>query len=111
MNEPETPSPELLHARGEMQQAFHEEAARAAVEHFGPNVFVRAVVEISNYCRQDCAYCGMRRSNRTLKRFRTHVEQLAELLIQHRPASVTDVNIQAGEDPVAVREIALPLIR
>jgi biotin synthase len=33
------------------------------------------------------------------------------LLIHHRPASVTDVNIQAGEDPVAVREVALPLIR
>ncbi len=32
------------------------------------------------------------------------------MLIQHRPASVTDMNIQAGEDPVAVREIVLPLI-
>jgi biotin synthase len=31
-------------------------------------------------------------------------------LIQHRPASVTDVNIQTGEDPVAVREVVLPLI-
>ncbi|HXF09873.1 MAG TPA: radical SAM protein, partial [Desulfuromonadaceae bacterium] len=31
--------------------------------------------------------------------------------IHHRPGSVTDVNVQAGEDPVAVREIAIPLIR
>jgi biotin synthase len=69
------------------------------------------VVEISNYCRQNCHYCGMRRSNRELKRFRAQHEQLAELLIHRRPASVTDVNIQAGEDPVAVREVALPLIR
>jgi biotin synthase len=53
----------------------------------------------------------MRRGNRNLSRFRAHHEQLAELLIHHRPASVTDVNIQAGEDPVAVREVALPLIR
>ena len=53
----------------------------------------------------------MRRSNQALKRFRTHADQLAELLIHHRPRSVTDVNIQAGEDPVAVREIALPLVR
>src|SRR5213078_769117 len=55
--------------------------------------------------------CGMRRDNRTLDRFRAKADQLAELLIHHRPASVTDVNIQAGEDPVAVREVALPLIR
>jgi biotin synthase len=38
-------------------------------------------------------------------------DQLSELLLEHRPPSVTDINIQAGEDPVAVREVALPLIR
>ena len=53
----------------------------------------------------------MRRDNRSLARFRARHEQIAELLIHHRPASVTDVNIQAGEDPVAVREIAVPLIK
>lgn len=46
-----------------------------------------------------------------MSRFRAHHEQLAELLIQHRPASITDVNIQTGEDPIAVREVVLPLIR
>jgi biotin synthase len=111
MNELGMPGPELLHARGEAQKAFHERAAAVAATRFGRNVFVRAVVEISNYCRENCVYCGMRRSNRALKRFRTHAEQLAEVLIHHRPASVTDVNIQAGEDPIAVREVALPLIR
>jgi biotin synthase len=111
MNELGLPGPELFHARGKAQQALHERAAEAAISKFGRRVFVRAVVEISNYCRENCAYCGMRRSNRALKRFRTLAEQLAALLIEQRPASVTDVNIQAGEDPVAVREVALPLVR
>jgi len=111
MNDLGLPNPELLHARGEEQKVFHENAAQAVRSHFGPNVFVRAVVEISNYCRENCAYCGMRRSNKALKRFRIQADQLAELLIHHRPASVTDVNIQAGEDPIAVREVAIPLIR
>jgi len=53
----------------------------------------------------------MRRDNRALARFRARHDQLAELLIHHRPASVTDVNIQAGEDPVVVREVVVPLIR
>jgi biotin synthase len=53
----------------------------------------------------------MRRENRGLTRYRAHHEQMAELLLHHRPASVTDVNIQAGEDPVAVREVVLPLIQ
>ena len=111
MNELGMPTSEMLYARGEGQKAFHEQAASVTRGRFGRKVFVRAVVEISNYCRENCSYCGMRRSNRGLNRFRAKHEQLAELLIHHRPASVTDVNIQAGEDPVAVREVALPLIR
>ncbi len=105
------PTTAMLQLRGEAQRAFHEEAARAARTRFGQRVFVRAVVEVSNYCRENCAYCGMRRDNRQLTRYRASHEQLAGLLIHHRPESVTDVNIQAGEDPVAVREVVLPLIR
>jgi biotin synthase len=52
----------------------------------------------------------MRRDNKSLQRFRAHHEQIAEVLIHHRPASVTDVNIQCGEDPVAVREVVMPLL-
>ena len=100
-----------LDARGEAQEMLHARAAAAAEARFGRQVFLRAVVEVSNHCRENCGYCGMRRDNRSLDRFRARHDQLAELLIHHRPASVTDVNIQAGEDPVAVREVALPLLR
>jgi biotin synthase len=100
-----------LIGNGAHQAALHERARAVTRAAFGRLVFVRAVVEVSNFCRENCAYCGMRRDNRALRRFRARHDQLAELLIHHRPASVTDVNIQAGEDPVAVREVALPLIR
>jgi len=95
---------------GAAQVVFHERAAAATRNKFGKKVFVRAVVEVSNFCRENCHYCGMRRDNRSLDRFRAKYEHLAELLIHHRPSSVTDVNIQTGEDPVAVREVVLPLI-
>jgi len=107
---PVTPAIEALRAGGEAQRTLHARAAEAAVGQFGRRVFIRAVVEVSNFCRENCAYCGMRRDNRSLTRYRAHHEQLAELLLHHRPASVTDVNIQAGEDPVAVREVVLPLV-
>jgi len=99
-----------LTAIGARQRELHQAAANATRNRFGRSVFVRAVVEISNFCRENCAYCGMRRDNRALHRYRATHEQIAELLIHHRPASVTDVNIQSGEDPVAVREIVLPLL-
>jgi biotin synthase len=103
--------PHLLHLRGSAQAAFHERAAAAAAVQFGRRVFVRAVVEVSNYCRENCAYCGMRRENRQLDRFRAGLDLVAGLLIEHRPASVTDVNIQAGEDPTVARQVVLPLVR
>jgi len=105
------PNADVLYLHGGQQEAFHEEAAQVTRARFGNQVFVRGVVEVSNYCRENCAYCGMRRDNRALDRFRADYEQIAEVLIHHRPASLTDVNIQAGEDPVAVREVVLPLIR
>lgn len=101
---------ELLARNGE-QTALHERAAAAARTHFGDEVFVRAVVELSNFCRENCHYCGMRRSNRDLNRYRAKFDELAELLLHHLPPSVTDVNFQAGEDPIAARELAIPLIQ
>jgi len=105
------PTAPVIEATGAAQEALHNRAADAARDQFGDRVFVRAVVEASNYCRQNCDYCGMRRDNRSLSRFRAESEQLADLLIHNRPESVTDVNIQTGEDPVAAREVVLPLVR
>jgi biotin synthase len=99
-----------LNALGPRQTALQETAAEVTRARFGRNIFVRAVVEVSNFCRENCSYCGMRRDNRPLHRYRARQEQIADLLLRHLPASVTDVNIQSGEDPVVVREVVLPLI-
>ncbi len=105
------PSAEDVRARNGTQVALHERAGEATKVLFGRKVFVRGVVEVSNYCRQNCHYCGMRRDNRSLDRARAETDRIADLLIHHRPSSITDINIQAGEDPVAVREVVLPLLR
>lgn len=90
---------------------LRDQAREVRDEVFGRRVFVRGVVEVSSYCRQNCHYCAMRRDNRLLERYRLDANELAELIIHHRPAAVTDIDIQAGEDPVAVREVVLPLVR
>jgi biotin synthase len=100
-----------LTARDGRQTALHEQARAATFARFGRRVFVRGVVEVSNVCRENCAYCGMRRDNRTLARARANYEDMAQHLIQDRPAAMTDVNIQTGEDPVAAREVVLPLVQ
>ncbi|MBL9136238.1 MAG: radical SAM protein [Verrucomicrobiales bacterium] len=103
--------PTDLAATGREQLELHERAAAVAASRFGRRVFIRAVVEVSNHCRESCDYCGMRRENRAVTRYRASVESLAELLLEHRPASVTDVMLQSGEDPRAVAEVVLPLLK
>ena len=105
------PTVDLLRSQGQAREALHKRAANIALKQFGHRVFIRGVVEVSNFCRENCAYCGMRRDNRNLARYRARHDELAEMLIHHRPASITDLNIQAGEDPVAVREVVVPLIK
>ena len=99
-----------LDVSGPEQEALHERAAEVRDSVFGRTVFVRAVVEISNFCRENCGYCAMRRDNRGLNRFRLSSEELFKELMSTLPDCVTDLNIQAGEDPVAVRDIAVPLL-
>lgn len=90
----------LQNQAGELRDSF-----------FGRKVFVRAVIEVSNFCRQNCCYCGMRRDNRDLNRYRLSSNQIKEVIFKHLPSTVTDINLQAGEDPIAVREIIIPLIQ
>jgi biotin synthase len=72
---------------------------------------VRGVIEVSNFCRQNCNYCGMRRDNRDLHRFRLELDQLREIIRDGLPEVITDLNIQTGEDTVGIREVILPLVK
>lgn len=104
------PTIKQLLARDSAQATLHEQAMAATFQQFGRKVFVRGVVEVSNFCRENCTYCGMRRDNRSLTRARAGHDEIAELLIHDRPPAMTDVNLQAGEDLVVAREVVLPLI-
>lgn len=102
---------DFLQATGDLQMDLHQQAAETRNQVFGRKVFVRAVVEVSNFCRENCQYCGMRRSNRSLSRYRLELDELRRTIFEECPDIVTDINLQTGEDPVAVREIVIPLVR
>jgi biotin synthase len=91
-------------------ESLEQRAGALRDEVFGRQVFVRGVIEVSNFCRQNCDYCGMRRDNQDLHRFRLELETLRDTIRQGLPEIITDLNIQTGEDVVGVREVVLPLI-
>jgi len=92
------------------REQLHAQAGTVRDQVFGPKVFVRGVVEVSNFCRENCHYCGMRRDNRSLHRYRLSLDSLRTLIQEGLPSMITDLNIQTGEDPVGVREVVLPFI-
>lgn len=91
-------------------EELQEQAGAVRDQVFGQKVFVRGVLEVSNFCRENCNYCGMRRDNRSLHRYRLSLDSLRELVRAGLPEMITDLNIQTGEDVVGVREVVLPLI-
>ena len=47
-------------------------------EIYGTDVYVRGLIEIGNYCRNDCIYCGIRKSNANCDRYQLTREQILE---------------------------------
>ena len=54
----------------EYARILAEKALRAKQSVYGYSVFIRGLVEISNYCKNNCIYCGIRRDNKACERYR-----------------------------------------
>lgn len=74
-------------------------AARAACEAvYGDALFARGLIEISNICRNDCYYCGIRRSNRSVGRYRLAPEDVLACAEEGWQAGFRTFVLQGGED-------------
>ena len=66
---------------------------------FGNKVYIRGIVEFSNYCRNDCYYCGICRSNKNAERYRLAEEDIMECCKEGYAAGYRTFVLQSGEDP------------
>lgn len=77
-------------------------AAKKAVEKrklfYGNSVFVRGLIEISNYCKNDCLYCGIRKSNSNAQRYRLTKEQILQCCNEGYSLGFRTFVMQGGED-------------
>ena len=86
--------------------------ARAVREkYYGKDVYVRGLIEFTNYCRNNCYYCGIRRDNGKAQRYRlTHEEILACCAAGYQLGFRTFV-LQGGEDSYFTDDRLTELIR
>ena len=81
---------------GELRRLY-DDAYQMKLKYIGKKVSIRGLIEISNICRKNCYYCGIRSGNRNVKRFQISREEIIETALwayRHRFASLV---LQGGE--------------
>lgn len=103
---------EMLSNLAENDEPYLYEKARARQnENYGNTVFLRGLIEFTNYCRNDCLYCGIRRSNQNADRYRLSAEQILQCCEQGYALGFRTFVLQGGEDPYYTDARMVPLVR
>ena len=90
-------------AADELLHAAAREVARAQ---FGREIWLRALIEWSNVCRNDCLYCGIRRSNANIARYSLTKDEILQACDQAWRLGLRTFVLQGGENPPAAEALA-----
>ncbi len=88
----------LLNSYSECDRLFAAEKARTITQkHYGRKVFIRGIVEFSNICGNDCFYCGIRKSNKLVRRYNMSDELIVECCRSGWQNNIKTFVLQSGE--------------
>lgn len=88
-----------------------DRAVKVRKEIYGSSVFIRGLIEISNICKNDCLYCGIRKSNSDCERYRLPPEQITECADEGYELGFRTFVLQGGEDGYYTDEILCDIIK
>ncbi|WP_195999471.1 [FeFe] hydrogenase H-cluster radical SAM maturase HydE [Clostridium sp. 1001271B_151109_B4] len=88
-----------------------EKSHEIALNNYGNNVYIRGLIEFTNYCSRDCKYCGIRKSNNKADRYRLSIEQILECAELGEKLGYKTFVLQGGEDPYFTDEIMVEIIK
>lgn len=104
MKNPSTHSDKLSHAdivrllTTVPADEVYARADKVRQETLGSDVHLRGLIEFSNICRNDCLYCGIRRGNKEVKRYRMDEDELVETARHAVDIGFQTIVLQSGED-------------
>ena len=103
---------ELLLCDDKDVNEYLAEKARAVREKiYGKEVYLRGLIEFSNICRNNCKYCGIRRDNRNVERYRLTIDQILDCCDMGYELGFRTFVLQGGEDMHFTDEILVDLIK
>ncbi len=85
-------------------------AVKKRKEIYGNNVFIRGLIEISNICKNDCLYCGIRGSNKACERYRLTKDDILSCCEEGYGLGFRTFVLQGGEDKYFTDEILIDII-
>ena len=80
-------------------------------EVYGKDIYIRGLIEISNICKNDCYYCGIRKSNRKCKRYRLNKEDILLCVIHGYKLGFRTFVLQGGEDSFYKDDILTDIVK
>ena len=84
---------------GEYDEILFEKADSRRREFYKNEVYLRGLIEFTNYCKNDCYYCGIRRGNKSVKRYRMTFDEILFTCEQGYKLGYHTFVLQGGEDP------------
>ena len=81
-----------------LEHTLQMRAKTVTEQYFGQKVYLRGLIEISNYCRNNCYYCGIRSANRCITRYRLSAEEVEDACKRGYEIGFRTFVLQGGED-------------
>ncbi len=92
-------------------EILRKKAQATALKSFGNKIYIRGLIEISSVCKNDCYYCGLRRSNKKAVRYRLTKEQILDCCEQGYQLGFRTFVMQGGEDGYFTDEVMCDIVR
>lgn len=93
------------------REALRKAAQETSLRQFGNKIYIRGLIEISSYCKNDCYYCGLRRSNKNAVRYRLTEEQILSCCKTGSALGFRTFVLQGGEDGYYTDERMCGIVR
>ena len=101
----------LLSLEGEDVQRLISAADQVRKQYCGEGVHLRGLIEFSNICSRNCDYCGLRRDNRQIHRYRMTPQEIVNVSVDVARKGLNTIVLQSGEDPWYTAERMAEIIR
>lgn len=88
---------ENLKSTGKKQQLLHKKASQIRNKIVSRNVYFRGIIEFSNICANNCLYCGIRKSNKKVKRYSMSKEEILDCIEWSYKSKYGSIVLQSGE--------------